>query len=97
MEQRRSKNELLEVKAGSKLTFGPRVTQTITSKHNDVLAMPKRKFRGFDFFQKPEFRGLLLPDYQLAIGEKAWDSVDLLNKTAERNFPTLKTYQESFS
>lgn len=80
---------MLEVRAGSKTSFVPRVTQTKTSKHIDVLAMPKSQFRGFDFFQKPEFRGLLLPDYQNAIGERAKDSVDLLNRTAGQKFTTL--------
>lgn len=44
--------------------------------HQDVLAMAKPEYHGKDFFQRKEFRGLLLADYQEAIGEKAFACVD---------------------
>ena len=47
--------------------------------HNEMLAMPKPDYHGKDFFQRREFRGLLLADYQEAIGEKAFKCVDQLN------------------
>lgn len=34
-----------------------------TSLHQDVLAMAKPEYHGKDFFQRTEFRGLLLADY----------------------------------
>jgi len=34
--------------------------------------MAKPDYQGKDFFQRSEFRGLLLADYQEAIGEQAF-------------------------
>lgn len=56
------------------------------------MAIPKPDYRGKDFFQRPEFRGLIIADYQNAIGDKAKDSVDLLNKTTVSKFPQLKSF-----
>jgi len=33
------------------------------NEHIDVLAMPKPEYHGKDFFQRADFRGLLLADY----------------------------------
>lgn len=41
-----------------------------------MLATPKPEFHGKDFFHRSEFRGLLLADYQDAIGENAVACVD---------------------
>jgi len=38
--------------------------------------MSKPEYQGKDFFQRSDFRGLLLADYQEAIGEKAFDCVE---------------------
>ena len=38
-------------------------------------------YRPLFLFQRPDFRGLVLSDYQVAIGERARESVELLNKT----------------
>ena len=58
-----------------KLKFQKR-SQYPQNKHTDVLSMPKPEYQGKDFFQRQEFRGLLLADYQEAIGEKAFVCVD---------------------
>ena len=42
------------------------------SDHLNILAMPKTEYQWKDFFQRSEFRGLLLADYQEAIGDKAF-------------------------
>lgn len=47
-------------------------TEYNVSLHNNVLAMAKPEYHGKDFFQRNEFRGLILADYQEAIGEKAF-------------------------
>lgn len=61
-----------------KLKFNaPRIYES--NVHQDVLAMAKPEYHGKDFFQRKEFRGLLLADYQEAIGEKAFACVDQLN------------------
>ena len=57
-----------------------------------MLAIAKPEYRGRDFFQRPEFRGMIISDFQNAIGDRAKQSVDLLNKTSVSKFPTLKTY-----
>ena len=41
--------------------------------------MPKLDYQGKDFFSKQDFRGLLIADYQEAIGNKAFECVDELN------------------
>lgn len=42
--------------------------------------MPKVEYQGKDFFQRSDFRGLLLADYQEAIGDQATHLVEALNK-----------------
>lgn len=51
----------------------------VHSQHQDILCMSKPEYQGKDFFQRSDFRGLLLADYQEAIGEKAFDCVEQLN------------------
>jgi hypothetical protein len=51
------------------------VTQTISTLRTEILATSKPEYHGRDFFKKPDFRGLLLADFQNAIGEKALDSI----------------------
>jgi hypothetical protein len=58
-----------------KLKFS-RPTEYNASLHNTILAMAKPEYHGKDFFQRNEFRGLILADYQEAIGEKAFQCVD---------------------
>lgn len=48
--------------------------------HLDMLAMAKQEYFEKDFFQRKEFRGLLLADYQDALEkDKADMCVDSLN------------------
>ena len=63
--------------------------------HQDVLAMAKPEHHGKDFFQRKEFRGLLLADYQEAIGEKAFACVDSLNTNTVSQFSHLTAFIES--
>jgi len=63
--------------------------------HQDILAMAKPEYHGKDFFQRKEFRGLLLADYQEAIGEKAFMCVDQLNTHTVSQFSTLKSFRDS--
>ena len=65
--------------------------------HQDVLAMAKPDYHGKDFFQRKEFRGLLLADYQEAIGEKAFACVDQLNTNTVSQFSNLKSFREALS
>ena len=65
--------------------------------HQDVLAMAKPEYHGKDFFQRKEFRGLLLADYQEAIGEKAFACVDQLNTDTVSQFSNLRSFRESIS
>ena len=58
-----------------KLKFNP-PKKYESNMHQDVLSMAKPDYHGKDFFQRKEFRGLLLADYQEAIGEKAFACVD---------------------
>lgn len=64
--------------------------------HIDVLATPRPVYRGRDFFQRSDFRGMLIADHQSALGSQAKESVELLNKTCVSKFPQLETYQNSF-
>lgn len=59
--------------------------------------MSKPEYQGKDFFQRSDFRGLLLADYQEAIGEKAFDCVEQLNQNTVSKFSTLKSFRESLS
>lgn len=64
-----------------KLKFGQRTTSPRNLERDQILAMPKAEYQGRDFFQRSDFRGLLLADYQEVIGQKAIDCVESLNKT----------------
>ena len=57
--------------------------------------MSKPEYHGKDFFQRKEFRGLLLADYQEAIGEKAFECVDQLNTNTVSQFSHLRSFRES--
>ena len=57
--------------------------------------MSKPEYHGKDFFQRKEFRGLLLADYQEAIGEKAFACVDQLNTHTVSQFSHLRSFKES--
>ena len=57
--------------------------------------MAKPEYHGKDFFQRKEFRGLLLADYQEAIGEKAFACVDQLNTNTVSQFANLKSFRDS--
>ena len=57
--------------------------------------MAKPEYHGKDFFQRKEFRGLLLADYQEAIGEKAFACVDQLNTNTVSQFSNLKSFREA--
>ena len=46
---------------------------------------------------RPEFRGLIMADYQNSIGPKAQESVDLLNQTTVAKFPQLQSFSETIS
>ena len=59
--------------------------------------MSKPEYQGKDFFQRSDFRGLLLADYQEAIGEKAFDCVEQLNQNTVSKFSTLKSFRESLN
>jgi len=43
--------------------------------HINILAMPKAEYLGYDLFKRSEFRGMLLADYQEAVGPKAGEIV----------------------
>jgi len=57
--------------------------------------MPKQEYPGRDFFQRAEFRGLLLADYQEAIGSKAYAQVEKLNKSSVQQFQALKGFKSA--
>ena len=57
--------------------------------------MAKPEYHGKDFFQRKEFRGLLLADYQEAIGEKAFACVDQLNTNTVSQFSNLSSFREA--
>ena len=59
--------------------------------------MPKPEYQGNDFFQRSDFRGLLLADYQDAIGQKALDSVEDLNRTTLSQFQQLKQFKDALA
>ena len=48
--------------------------------HLEVLSQPKAPYHSKDFFLNKDFRGLFLADHQEAIGDKAFECVDELNK-----------------
>ena len=59
--------------------------------------MAKPDYHGKDFFQRKEFRGLLLADYQEAIGEKAFACVDQLNTDTVSKFSQLQSFRDAIS
>lgn len=67
------------------------------NEHIDVLAMPKPQYHGKDFFQRADFRGLLLADYQQALGDKAFECVQSLNKDTVSKFGQLKSFKDSLN
>ena len=61
-----------------------------------MLAMAKQDYFEKDFFQRKEFRGLLLADYQDAIDkEKADACVDSLNANTVSQFSNLQSVKEA--
>jgi hypothetical protein len=58
--------------------------------------LPKPRLRGHDFFLNPDFRGLLVSDFQDAIGKKAYEIVDELNKTTVSKFPGIKSFRDDY-
>lgn len=46
-----------------------------------ILALPKPEYQGKDFFWRSEFRGLILADYQEAVGSRAFTCVEEINKS----------------
>jgi hypothetical protein len=75
-----------------KLKFNPRVTESRNNARDQVLSQPKPEFQGTDFFQRSEFRGLLLADYQEVLGAKGKQAVTKLNETQIDKFSTLKSF-----
>jgi hypothetical protein len=59
--------------------------------------MKKTEFHTRDFFMKSDFRGLFLADHQEAIGEKAFQCVEELNKKVLTKFKTLNTFNVELS
>jgi len=59
--------------------------------------MPKPEYQGKDFFQRSEFRGLILADYQEAVGKKAFRCVEDINKSTVSQFSQLKSFQDSIN
>lgn len=78
-----------------KLKFSARVTESRNNARDNVLSQPKPEFQGTDFFQRSEFRGLLLADYQEVLGKKGKAAVEKLNETQIDKFSTLKSFQNS--
>jgi hypothetical protein len=64
-----------------KLKFDKRSTSVMNCPRDNVLAIPKPSYQGKDFFQRPEFRGLLLADHQEIVGPRAYEMVEQLNTT----------------
>lgn len=65
-----------------------------SNEHINILAMPKTEYQGDDFFKRSEFRGLLLADYQNAIGPKAMDFVQQLNSGTVSQFSYIPTFKD---
>jgi hypothetical protein len=57
--------------------------------------MPKTEYQGKDFFERSDFRGLLLADYQEALGQPAQDLVEELNGSSLEQFARLDSFQQS--
>jgi len=78
------------------LRFSTQKTYKSTN-HEKILSMAKPEYHGKDFFQRSEFRGLLLADYQEAIGDKAFACVDQLNTNTVSQFSNLKSFREALN
>lgn len=64
-----------------------------SSERTRILAMPKPTYHGKDFFQRPQFRGLLLADHQEALGESAFQCVDSLNADTVSKFNEIESFR----
>lgn len=80
-----------------KLKFDQRSTSVVTRPREDILAIPKQEYQGQDFFQRQDFRGMLLADHQEAVGDKAIQCVEQINETTVSKFQQLKSFKESIS
>lgn len=85
--------EFTQSKIGLRTIFNP-VNTYSTSERLNILSMPKTTYNGKDFFQKKEFRGLLLADHQEALGKKAFECIDELNVSTGKSFNSLSTFRE---
>ena len=59
--------------------------------------MPRPTYHGKDFFQRPQFRGLLLADHQEALGERAFRCVDSLNADTVSKFNEIESFRQEIS
>lgn len=64
------------------------------SEHLDTLATAKPDYYSKDFFAQKEFRGLVLSDYQEAVGSKAFQAVEDLNESVLSKFKTLQNFNK---
>lgn len=67
------------------------------SEHLEKLATSKPEYHSRDFFLNKDFRGLFLADHQEAIGDRAFQCVDELNRTVLTQFKTLTGFNEALS
>ena len=65
------------------------------SDHLANLAASKPAYHSRDFFLNKDFRGLFLADHQEAIGDRAFQCVDELNRTVLTQFRTLTGFNEA--
>ena len=65
------------------------------SDHIEALSKPRPPFHSRDFFMNKDFRGLFLADHQEAIGDKAFECVDELNKTVLTKFKGLPGFNDA--
>jgi hypothetical protein len=65
-EHQKASNSLADVR-GMPLKFQDRTTRNMSSLRTEILAIPKPDFYSKDIFQRNEFRGLLVSDYQNVI------------------------------
>lgn len=63
--------------------------------HLKTLAKCKPEYHSRDFFLNKDFRGLFLADHQEAIGERAFECVDELNRTVLTQFRTLEGFNDA--
>jgi hypothetical protein len=79
-------NDLQIVDQQFQFKFSPNKEPKCDNPHEAILAMPKTEYQGKDFFWRSEFRGLILADYQEAIGNKAFKCVEDINKSTVSQF-----------